>query len=214
MIVEFGVDPLGCERTIRLEGEAAGELDEDGAKVTPDAASARELLRLFDAPAFVRRGQDAEFAVAKLREKLTEKRSELLDMVRLRLKQWAGVVTCVDDYRIAFVEPIDELWSVCSAEPPNWGDRLASPRKIRAVAGDLAFACARFNTRWAKLLSELDVGPVNRTIDLYNRYYVLEKECVLGSTRLAARHFSPLPRYDLDRMLAEHPLLHVPVVIG
>lgn len=197
-----------------MEGEGAGELDEAEAKVTPDGAEARELLRLFDAPAFVRRGQDAEFAISKLREKLAGKRFEMLDMVRLRLKQWAGVVTCGDDYRIAFVEPIDVLWTSCSAEPPAWSDRLASPRKIRAVANDLASACARFNARWTKLLVEIDVAPVNRMIDLYNRYYVLEKECVLGSTRLAARHFNPLPRYDFDRLLAEHPTLPVPVVIA
>ncbi len=38
-------------------------------------------------------------------------------------------------------------------------------------------------------------------IDQYNRYYVLEKECSLGSARLAARHFTPKPPLTREALL-------------
>jgi hypothetical protein len=47
-------------------------------------------------------------------------------------------------------------------------------------------------------------------IEHYNRYYVLEKECVMGSARLAARFFTPIPSLTVDRLLRDHPLLPVP----
>jgi hypothetical protein len=51
-------------------------------------------------------------------------------------------------------------------------------------------------------------------IDQYNRYYVLEKECVLGSSRLAARHFVPKARLTAEALLAAHPVLPVPELRG
>ena len=47
-------------------------------------------------------------------------------------------------------------------------------------------------------------------IDHYNRYYVLEKECVMGSGRLAARFFTPIPLLTPAQLLQDHPLLPVP----
>ena len=51
-------------------------------------------------------------------------------------------------------------------------------------------------------------------IDQYNRYYVLEKECVMGSARLAARHFTPVERVTKPSLLEEHPALPVPELAG
>src|SRR3954447_15065088 len=81
----------------------------------------KELLGLFDAPAFVRRGQDLEYALARLKVRCRRERNALLDMVRLRLRQWAGVATCPDDHAGAFVAPVAALWRLCDAEPPAWG---------------------------------------------------------------------------------------------
>jgi hypothetical protein len=50
-------------------------------------------------------------------------------------------------------------------------------------------------------------------IDQYNRYYVLEKECVMGSSRLAARFFTPIPQLTPERLLRDHPLLPVPDLV-
>jgi hypothetical protein len=51
---------------------------------------------------------------------------------------------------------------------------------------------------------------VNRLVDRYNRYYVLEKECTLRSARLAARHFEPKPRVSHDALLERYPPLPLP----
>ena len=59
----------------------------------------------------------------------------------------------------------------------------------------------RFNRRWAQFLERLNLEPINTVIDQYNRYYVLEKECVMGSARLAARHFQPVPRLTTSTLL-------------
>ena len=129
----------------------------------------------------------------------------MLDMVRLRLRQWAGVATGPDDWAGAFAAPIAPLWPLCGAEPPAWAAQPAPPRRRRAVARDLVASVARFNRRWAAFLDGLNLEPVNRQIDQYNRYYVLEKECVLGSARLAVRHFTPrarLTRGDAGRRIS------------
>ena len=47
-------------------------------------------------------------------------------------------------------------------------------------------------------------------VDRYNHYYLLEKECVMGSARLAARHFVPRERVSLDGLLARYPALPAP----
>ena len=59
-------------------------------------------------------------------------------------------------------------------------------------------------------MNAIRLEPINRQIDNYNRYYVLEKECVLGSARLAARHFVPKTPLTLDELIEEFPYLSQP----
>jgi hypothetical protein len=71
----------------------------------------------------------------------------------------------------------------------------------------------RFNLRWGRFLEALNLGPINQTIDQYNTYYVLEKECVMGSPRLAARHFAPVPLVSTASLREEYPKLPVPRLV-
>ena len=80
------------------------------------------------------------------------------------------------------------------------------------AARDLIAAVARFNRRWAEFVESINLGPANAVIEHYNRYYVIEKECVMGSGRLAARFFTPIPSLSPDRLLKDHPLLPVPAL--
>ncbi|MBX6316625.1 MAG: hypothetical protein IRY99_27480, partial [Isosphaeraceae bacterium] len=89
----------------------------------------------------------------------------------------------------------------------------APPRRLRTIARDLVASISRFNRRWSRFLAELDLEPLNRLIDQYNRYYLLEKECSLGSTRLAARHFIPRAQVTVEALAAEYPTLPVPDLI-
>ena len=170
----------------------------------------KEVLGLFDVPAFARRGQDVEQARIRLRWRCNKARSALLDMMRLRLKQWAAAATGPRLAATIFTDRIDALWPLSDAPEPQWSVRADSPRRLRAIGRDLISSADRFNHRWADFLDRLDLAALNTQIDRYNRYYVLEKECVVGSSRLASRHFEPRPFVTMDEIRAEHPLLPVP----
>ena len=170
----------------------------------------KEVLGLFDVPAFARRGQDVEQSRLRLRWRSSKARSAILDMVRLRLKQWAAATTGPGMAQTVFTGSIDALWPLADAPAPQWSLRAESPRRLRAIGRDLIASAERFNRRWTEQLDRIDLTALNRQIDHYNRYYVLEKECVVGSARLAARHFEPRSAVTMDEIRAEHPLLPVP----
>jgi hypothetical protein len=173
-----------------------------------------ELLGLFDAPAFARRGLELEYAINRLHERCQRERSSRCEMIRVRLRQWAGAATGSDCWTEVFRTPIDELWSFCGAEAPSWSERLAPLRRRREIGHDLVASVIRFNTRWERYLDQLKLDLVNRAIDDFNRYYTLEKECVVGSARLAAQHFVPRARITRDSLLAVYGILAVPELVG
>jgi hypothetical protein len=177
-------------------------------------AEIKELLGLFDVPAFARRGQDLESALIRLRSRTQGHRNAMLDMVRLRLRQWAGAASGPDADVRYFVESIASLWPLTDSEPPRWASRSASHWRLKSIARDLIASVERFNRRWIEHLDRVDLGPINRMVDDYNRYYLLEKECSLGSARLASRNFVPKVRVSLDEFRAEFPPLPVPVFKG
>ena len=170
----------------------------------------KELLGLFDVPAFARRGQDVEHARLRLRHRLARTRVGMLDMFHLRLRQWAAAATGPGTATTVFRAPIDDLWSLSHAPVPNWAKYPETPRRLRAIGRDMIASAERFNRRWEKALDGVELGPINDQIDRYNRYYLLEKECVVGSARLAARHFEPYAHVLMDDLRAEHPTLPVP----
>jgi hypothetical protein len=134
----------------------------------------------------------------------------MLDMVRLRLRQWAAAAPGPEADRGYFGESIARLWALAEADAPRWAARPGSRWRLRAIARDLVASIERFNRRWADYLDAVDLAPINQQVDHYNRYYLLEKECSLGSPRLAARHFEPRRRVSLDELRAEFPLLPSP----
>ena len=103
--------------------------------------------------------------------------------------------------RVSSPASIEPLWPLAEAEPPRGPNRPLPIRRQRIIAGDLIAAVLRFNRRWPRFLEQLNLEPVNTVIDQYNRYYVLEKECVMGSARLAARHFQPVPLLTTSTLL-------------
>jgi len=173
----------------------------------------KELIGLFDLPAFARRGQDVESAQRRLHDRCRALRGELLDMVRVRLRQWSSAVTGPEGWREVLTASIEPLRAQSAADDPRWASVPASSRRQVAIARDLIAAVLRFNSRWDRLLDQIDLDPVNEAIERYNRYYVIEKECVVGSARIAARHFVPIARIDKETLLRSHPLLPVPELL-
>ena len=128
-------------------------------------------------------------------------------MVRLRLRQWAALATGREDCDDVFAQPIASLWDLVNEEPKAWSAERAAVRKRRQAVRHLASSVDRFNHRWEHFVRKLDLNPINQRIEQYNRYYVLEKECVLGSSRLAMRHFVPRRQVTVEDLLEDHPLL-------
>ena len=190
------------------------EADEAIPVVNEAEVGLNQLLGLFDVPAFARRGQDLEYALSRLNERVTREYSSKLEMVRLRLRQWASVAIGFDDGSDTFETPVGPLWALAGASAPAWAPHRAAQRRRRTVARDLVASVARFNSRWAAFLHNLPLDPLNNRIDQYNRYYVLEKECVLGSARLAARHFVVRPHVTVEGFLAAYPCLPVLKRVG
>jgi hypothetical protein len=173
-------------------------------------ADVKDLLGLFDVPAFARRGQDLEFAVRRLHDRCRAARESMLDMVRMRLGQWSTAVTGPAAWKLVFARSIEPLWTLSGAKPPHWANQAAPIRRQKLIAGHLQSSVLRFNRRWTQYLGRLNLDPTNQLIDQYNRYYVLEKECAMGSPRLALRHFSPVPLLTTESLLHDHPCLPVP----
>ena len=174
----------------------------------------KEMMGLFDAPAFARRGHELEEMLRRVDARCRQARIERLDMVRVRLRQWTRVATGPDAWTSVFTASIEPLWPLCEAEPPQWAATRRPRHRQLAVARDLVAAVERFNRRWAAFVESINLGPANVVIDHYNRYYVLEKECVMGSARLAARFFTPIASLDPpSSSCCDHPLLPVPGLV-
>jgi hypothetical protein len=190
------------------------QTDESFSNVGGDVeAEIKEMMGLFDAPAFARRGQELEEMLRRVDARCRQAREDRLDMVRVRLRQWARAATGPEDWATIFVAPIEPLWPLSGAESPPWAAAPAPRHRQVAVARDLVTAVERFNRRWVEFVESINLGPANVVIDHYNRYYVLEKECVMGSGRLAARFFTPIVPLSPQRLLRDHPLLPVPELI-
>ncbi|WP_169977207.1 hypothetical protein [Tautonia rosea] len=167
-----------------------------------------QLCNLDSAPAFVRRGQDVEEALNRLHGHCRRVRAEMLEMVHLRLRQWAAVAVGPDDWSDRFDGPVAPLWSLANAPTEAlWADRPASTRRRRAVARDLIGSLTRFNRRWSRHVEELNLDPINTRIEAYNRYYLIEKELLMGSARLASHFFRVHPLLRGEHLLERHPLL-------
>jgi hypothetical protein len=173
----------------------------------------KELMGLFDLPAFARRGQDVEFSQQRLHGHLRVTRGDMLEMVRVRLRQWANAVVGPEEWRKIFADSIEPLWLQSDAGEPRWASATASNRRQLAIARDLIATVLRFNSRWLRFVEQVNLEPVNQAIERYNRYYLIEKECVVGSARIAARHFVPLGRIENATLLEAHPTLPVPELL-
>ncbi len=169
-----------------------------------------QLLGLFDAPAFVRRGHELDHALNRMHLRLQRERNDQLEMVRLRLRQWSTVATAQLPQGEIFRAPLNPVWTLSGAEPPTWAATPAARHRRRSVARDLVASMVRFNKRWQRFIEGFNLEPINQMVEHYNRYYVLEKECCMGSAKLAARFFVPKARISHDQLLEHYPLLPIP----
>ena len=113
------------------------------------------MMGLFDLPGLrAARARTSKITQERLHERCRAMRGDLLEMVRMRLRQWSGSVTGPDAWRRIFTASIEPLWGLSDAEAPRWAASAAPSRRQIAIARDLIAAVLRFNT---------PLGPMSRS---------------------------------------------------
>jgi hypothetical protein len=189
----------------------------NGSASEEDRRIVQEIAGRFGPASFMRRAKLVETTWAVLLEQGNHARREHLAMVRLRVGQlhalaggWEALRPLMPDAadRAMLARLHDELQPELRMplEPTN------SVRTLRGAFRDLIEAMESFNARWPRWLAEVDLTAVNKVREDYNRYYVIEKECALGSAVVARRDFKPLPPMTRSDVEGQLPLLVLPRV--
>lgn len=187
------------------------ESDDGSTSLRSTDGEVKELLGLFDAPAFARRGRDVEWSVLRTLTICRKQRTEMLEMVHCRLRMWVAATNGDDDWQLIFRQSLDEVWRLAEAPMPVWKkQQKLNTKAMHRAANGLIQSVQRFNSRWSVWVNALNIETVNKQIDHYNQYYILEKECIVGSPRLAARLYKPTPRIEPAWLFEQFPLLPVP----
>jgi len=180
-----------------------------------DPRDCDKAVYAFDAPAFMRRARAVDDAWTGLLDACRNARTRLLEMPRMRLARLfalgqlalkpAPAICSADD--LAYLRELFQQWQpqLKAAVKP-----ARSAGELERASADLARSFQRFNERWAKHLHDVELGIINRLRDGYNRYYPLEKECALWSSRIAQVGFKPLKPVTIDDLLEVFPLLRIP----
>jgi hypothetical protein len=184
----------------------------------PELRIRMRVAAQYDAPAYVRRARRVEDAYEELLDRCRGRRVELLEGVRLHLGalragtgSWDAVRPLLADAEQVTV--LDHLYAE-AGDPAYPMTGPTDPRRLRRALRALAQSVERFNRRWLAFVGELDLTEINALRDGYNRYYLLEKECALGSSRLHARTFQRLEPVTTRELLARLPPLPVPRAAG
>ncbi len=166
-------------------------------------------------PAFVRRGRDVQLAFDAVVESCLKQREEWLKFVRLSLGTLfalAGSTAALDEF-LGNPEQLHTLEQLMNDLQPRLRVPPApasSARHLSRALAEVRGAIERFNERWREHIVKLNLEHVNEIRERYDRYYLFEKECALGSVRVARSGFEELNPLQSDDFLKIMPLLPVP----
>ena len=171
----------------------------------------QQMIMSFDTPAYIRRARDTEAAWNSAISQCRRQRDTWLQIPKTRLALLYRAAdgnfhncSFLADHHRADLKRLHEEWQ---PELKSKASPAFNPLTARKEARALADAFARFNTRWTVFLDEFDLTEVNRKRQGYNEYYVLEKECVVLSARVARIGFQPLAPATTDELREIFPLL-------
>jgi hypothetical protein len=168
----------------------------------------------FDTPAYVRRGLAVEEMWLSLQGKLQHTWTEWSGPMGMLCSQLRHQADGLEKFRpwlgsdedLARLLELDRRLNFRLKYPPGkslWLWPLkGSLKRLRQMGLHL-------NEAWAKHLATLDLGPLNRARELYNRWYILEKECAMRSARLAAGGFEMLPMATVKDLEQQHAALPI-----
>ena len=182
-----------------------------------DRRAVQQFLATGGAPAFAVRAQRVQEAFDALVGEARRQRQELLALARTRLGtlhalagSWDALRPYLrDEVQQDVLEMLHAELKPDLAEPPG---KTSSPRALRRALAEVVESLEWFNRRWQERLEGLDLTRVNLLREGYNRYYVLEKECLLRSPRLARQGFRPLAPITTADLAALLPPLPVPAL--
>jgi len=179
----------------------------------------QRVLGHYDAPAFIRRARRVQGTLDDLLAKCRHQRDQWLAMPRIhlgllknlardwdRLRPWL-----LDDDQIIHLKELDTELAPRLRVKVN---ATSSERVLRRSLGTFRESLEIFNRRWLDYLPKVDLTPVNEARDGYNRYYLLEKECAMRSSRLARQGFKRLELFTLEKLMAILPPLPIPRLNG
>ncbi len=171
----------------------------------------RQVMSQYGGPAFVRRARQVHEAYVTLLDGLQAERRRLLDMVSLRLGTLFALAGCRDALRpLVDKDAIAELERLHAELAPRLRVPVAPTSKarvLRSALQELRESCARFNQRWLQHLYNVDLKPLNALREGYNQNYLLEKECAVGSARIARMYFQKLMPLTVEELVALLPPL-------
>jgi hypothetical protein len=174
-----------------------------------------QLIASYGAPAFVRRARRVQDAFDALIAHCRRQREKWLPMVRIRLAllhalagDWTRLSPWLaNDEQLAILQDLHtELSPELRAAPRP----TASGRRLSGALRELVESVQCFNRRWSPFLESVDLKGLNQLRNGYNRFYLLEKECVVRSPRLARQGYHPLAPMTIDELAALFPPLPVP----
>jgi hypothetical protein len=177
----------------------------DGVTIDDDRRLMMQLVGQYGAPAYIRRARAVEHAYELIVERCALQRREWLAGVRLHLK-WLSRAADDADLDSVSLDVIRELRRECEF---TGRETMKSGRGVGTALRQLRASVARFNHRWATFLDQFKLADINRLRDGYNRYYMLEKECAVGSLRLVRatfRRLEPMTRDELHRLFPPLPM--------
>jgi hypothetical protein len=175
----------------------------------------KRYLAQFAAPAYMRRAREVQAAFDQLLAYCRRQRAEWMEIVRLRISMLHALAGDWENLR-PFLADDDQLdilrYHLAALASPLRApvEPTTSARALRRALRELHESLELFNERWRAFLANVDLTAVNELRDGYNRYYVLEKECAVRSSRIARQGFEPLEPLTIDDVSAQLPLLSVP----
>jgi hypothetical protein len=175
----------------------------------------KEFASHYDAPAYVRRAREVQGAWEQLLAHGRRQRDEWLQMARIRLGTLQALAGSWEHLLPFLIHPgqIDVLRRLEAELSPRLRapiEQTHSPRALRNALLELQESLERFNDRWRGFVAAVDLTDVNALREGYNRYYLIEKECVVRSPRIARQGFRPLEPLTTDDLLTALPLLPIP----
>lgn len=184
-----------------------------------DRQTLRQFLAMGGTPAFMARAARVEQEWQRIVQLCRKQRKEWLQVARVRLGRlialagdWKHIRPLLSEERdlSILIELHNELQPQLRVPiQPNRSVRILR-RAIIQLCESLEF----FNARWQKFLLKVDLQPLNVLREKYNKYYIMEKECLIGSSVLAKKGFQKLEPLTVHDLLEILPLEQVPRLIG